>query len=160
MAESGGRRIKRSIILDQNSIRFLQDDEVAELKQIALLAPYLTAKEVELEEWNAKAPGSKAAPANFRRLTNIGTFRAYVSAYLKAHPRIDENFTLLVRQLAPGPKGVPIELYCFTNTTAWQEYEAIQSDIFDHFMAIVPEFGLRGFQQPSGLDFSQAFSET
>ena len=153
MAESGGRRIKRSIILDQNSIRFLSENEVSDLQKFRVLKPYLSAKAEEIASWNASELNGDDAPVNARRLTNIGTFRAYIQAYLKSHPRIDANFTLLVRQLPPGPQGLPIELYCFTNTTVWHEYEGIQSDIFDHLMAIVPEFGLRTFQEPSGLDF-------
>ena len=156
MAESGGRRIKRSIILDQNSIRFLDDSEVIDLQKFRVLKPYLSAKAEEIADWNASELGGDDAPVNARRLTNVGTFRAYILAYLRWHPRIDENFTLLVRQLPPGPQGLPIELYCFTSTTIWHEYEGIQSDIFDHLMAIVPEFGLRTFQEPSGLDFGAA----
>ncbi|MEM1194764.1 MAG: mechanosensitive ion channel family protein [Pseudomonadota bacterium] len=154
MAESGGRRIKRSIALDQNSIRFLSENEVADLTKFSVLAPYLEAKGAEIAEWNANELDGEAAPVNARRLTNIGTFRAYIQAYLKSHPRIDANFTLLVRQLAPGTQGLPIELYCFTNTTAWDIYEGIQADIFDHLLAIAPEFGLRAFQDPTGLDLA------
>ncbi len=154
MAESGGRRIKRSIALDQNSIRFLSENEVADLTKFHVLAPYLEAKGAEIAEWNANELDGEAAPVNARRLTNIGTFRAYIQAYLKSHPRIDANFTLLVRQLAPGTHGLPIELYCFTNTTAWDIYEGIQADIFDHLLAIAPEFGLRAFQDPTGLDLA------
>ena len=91
---------------------------------------------------------------NMRRLTNIGTFRAYAWRYLKQHSQIRDDMTLLVRQLQPGPQGIPIELYCFTSTTAWGEYEDIQADIFDHLMAIIPEFGLRLFQEPAGTEFS------
>lgn len=158
MAESGGRRIKRSIHLDHNLIRFLTDDELEDLKRFKILQPYLTAKSEELASWNADNLLGDDAPVNARRLTNIGTFRAYILAYLKWHPRIDENFTLLVRQLASGTEGLPIELYCFTNTTVWHEYEGIQADIFDHLLAIAPEFGLRTFQKPSGLDFANGLS--
>ncbi len=152
MSESGGRRIKRSINIDQNSIRFLSDDEVVDLKKFRILKPYLAAKRDEVAEWNAKELDGDDAPVNARRLTNIGTFRAYVIAYLKWHPRIGDGFTLLVRQLEPGSLGLPIEIYCFTDTTTWGEYEAIQADIFDHLLAILPEFGLRIYQEPSGLD--------
>ena len=158
MAEAGGRRIKRSIGLDQNSIRFLSDDEVLDLKKFKVLEPYLAAKRDEIAAWNAKELDGETAPVNARRFTNIGVFRAYILAYLQWHGRIDDNFTLLVRQLAPGPQGLPIELYCFTNTTIWHEYEGIQSDIFDHLMAILPEFGLRVFQEPSGMDFGDALA--
>lgn len=152
MSESGGRRIKRALTIDQSSIRFLSDDEVQDLKRFKILEPYLTGKRKELDEWNATELSSGAAPVNARRLTNIGTLRAYIVAYLKWHPRIGDGFTLLVRQLAPSPSGLPIEIYCFTNTTTWGEYEAIQADIFDHLIAIMPEFGLRLFQTPTGLD--------
>ncbi|MEO0462362.1 MAG: mechanosensitive ion channel family protein [Pseudomonadota bacterium] len=152
MAQAGGRRIKRSLMLDQNSIRFLSEDEIAGLTQFRVLKRYLDAKREEIAQWNAAQLDSDAAPVNARRLTNIGTLRAYILAYLQSHPRIDGNFTLLVRQKDPTPLGLPIELYCFTNTTVWHEYEGIQADIFDHLMAIVPEFGLRVFQEPSGLD--------
>ena len=93
---------------------------------------------------------------NLRRLTNLGTFRAYARAYLQAHKGIRDDMTLLVRQLDPGPQGLPIEIYCFTATTAWNDYEDIQSDIFDHLLAILPEFGLRAFQAPSGGDVASA----
>ena len=156
MAESGGRRIKRSIVLDQNSIRFLADEEVLELEKFKMLKDYLAAKRDEIAEWNARELHGEDAPVNARRLTNIGTFRAYVQAYLEWHPRIGEGFTLLVRQMPPGPQGLPIEIYCFTDTTGWNEYEAIQGDIFDHLLAIVPEFDLKLFQEPTGRDFSAA----
>lgn len=153
MAESGGRRIKRSIAIDQNSIRFLSDDEVVDLKKFKILKPYLEAKRDEIAQWNARELEGEVSPVNARRLTNIGTLRAYILAYLRWNPRINDNFTLLVRQLAPGPQGLPIELYCFTDTTAWDIYEGIQADIFDHTLAILPEFGLRVFQEPAGQDF-------
>ena len=118
-----------------------------------LLQDYLQKKSAELSEWNAQRQGK--APVNLRRLTNLGTFRAYAHAYLKAHKALRDDMTLMVRQLDPGPQGLPIEIYCFTATTDWAEYEGIQSDIFDHLLAILPEFGLRAFQQPSGADFSR-----
>jgi miniconductance mechanosensitive channel len=118
-----------------------------------LLQPYLEKKAAELAEWNAGREGR--APVNLRRLTNLGTFRAYARAYLQAHPGIRDDMTLLVRQLDPGPEGLPVEIYCFTATTAWAEYEDIQSDIFDHLLAILPEFGLRAFQVPSGADLCE-----
>ena len=156
MAESGGRRIKRSIVLDQNSIRFLSDEEVVDLKKFKMLKDYLAAKREEIAEWNAREVQGEDAPVNARRLTNIGTFRAYVQAYLELHPRIGEGFTLLVRQMPPGPQGLPIEIYCFTDTTGWNEYEDIQGDIFDHLLAIVPEFDLKLFQEPTGRDLGAA----
>lgn len=153
MSESGGRRIKRALPLDQNTVRFLSDDEVAALHRFRLLRPYLAEKQGEIAAWNARELAGEENPVNARRLTNIGTLRAYVLAYLRHHPRISGNFTLLVRQLEPGPQGLPLEIYCFADTTAWVEYEAIQADIFDHLLAILPEFHLRLFQEPTGVDF-------
>ena len=151
MFESGGRRIKRSILLDQQSIHFLGDEEQVHLARFALLQDYFVAKKGELAAWNARNPGTGSA-INQRRLTNIGTFRSYVVHYLRTHPEIHQGMTLIVRQLAPTPDGLPLELYCFTHDTRWVEHERIQSDIFDHLFAILPEFGLRVFQQPSGAD--------
>lgn len=153
MSDSGGRRIKRALVLDQNSVRFLDEDEVAGLKRFRLLEKYLAHKQDEIAEWNRHELASDSDAINARRITNIGTLRAYVIAYLQSHPRIaDEGFTLMVRQLPPSPQGLPLEIYCFANTIDWAEYEAIQADIFDHMLAILPEFGLRVYQQPSGLD--------
>ena len=159
MSESGGRRIKRPLMIDQNSVRFLSDQEVDGLDRFALIRPYLESKEAEIAEWNRANPDCASNAVNARRLTNVGTFRAYISAYLKAHPGITNEMTMLVRQLNPSPEGLPIEIYCFTATTAWAAYEDIQSDIFDHLIAILPEFGLRLFQQPTGLDFARGFEE-
>lgn len=155
MQESGGRRIKRSLYLDQNSVHFLSADEQAGLRRFRLLDSYLKAKESELLSWNAQLDESVRLPVNSRQLTNIGTFRAYVEQYLRHHPEIRQDMTLLVRQMAPTADGLPLELYCFTSTTAWARYEAIQSDIFDHLLAILPEFGLRVFQHPSGADLRE-----
>ena len=152
MRESGGRRIKRSLFIDQHSIRFLTDEERRRLDRFALLDGYLPAKEAELEAWNASLPGGERDVVNRRRVTNIGTFRAYVERYLRRHPGVHQGMTLMVRQLAPTSDGLPLELYCFANTTAWVAYEGTQSDIFDHLLAILPEFGLRVFQHPSGAD--------
>jgi len=152
MAESGGRRIKRSIFLDQNNVHFLTEEEVAHLRKFSLLREYLCCKEQEIGEWNNQC--CDADPVNLRRITNLGTFRAYVTQYLKNHPGINQNMTLLVRQLPLTPEGIPLELYCFTTTTAWAPYEGIQADIFDHLLAILPEFNLRIFQAPSGADLA------
>ncbi|THF60584.1 mechanosensitive ion channel family protein [Pseudothauera nasutitermitis] len=152
MQESGGRRIKRSLFLDQQSVRFLTDAEIARLSRFALLGEYLEGKRSELGEWNNEHADGASEEVNRRRLTNIGTFRAYVERYLRKHPGIHQGMTLMVRQLAPTAEGLPLELYCFTATTAWVAYEGIQADIFDHLLAVVPEFGLRVFQAPSGAD--------
>lgn len=162
MSEAGGRRIKRTIRLDAASVRFLREDEIARLEQIALLRPYLEGKRHDVERTNAELRqrlGPLAVePANQRRLTNLGTFRAYVQAYLKQHPGIHKDMTLMVRAMEPSSEGVPMELYCFTSTTAWAVYEGIQSDIFDHLLAILPEFGLRLYQRPSGSDIAGALA--
>lgn len=155
MQESGGRRIKRSIMIDQQSIHFLSADEIARLSRFRLLSSYLEQKQKEIDAWNQQLAEQGKEPVNTRRITNIGTFRAYVDQYLRSHGGIHQGMTLMVRQLSPTPEGLPIELYCFTNNTAWVVYEGIQSDIFDHLLAILPEFGLRVYQQPSGLDLRE-----
>ena len=155
MSQSGGRRIKRSLYIDISSIRFLSDDEVENFRRLALLVDYIDQKAQELADYNAGLDYAVDADVNHRRLTNVGTFRAYAYNYLKNHPKIRNDMTLLVRQLDPGPEGLPIQVYCFTNTTAWDAYEGIQSDIFDHLLAIVPEFGLRIFQKPAGSDLDK-----
>ncbi len=158
MFESGGRRIKRSLYLDQTSVRFLSEEERGRLQRIALLDGYLERKRAELEEHNRRLLAAGKDPVNTRRVTNVGTFRAYVQAYLQSHPSINQDMTCMVRQLQPGPTGLPLELYCFTASTKWAEYEGIQADIFDHLYAILPEFGLRVFQQPAGSDVQRALA--
>lgn len=153
MSEAGGRRIKRSINIDMTSVSFLSKQQIEELKQVVLLQPYLNQKLLELSKINM--PVTNKDNINQRKLTNIGTFRAYIELYLKAHPSIRSDFTLLVRQLSPNSHGIPIEIYCFTNDTAWANYENIQADIFDHILAIIPEFDLKIFQSPTGSDFQQ-----
>jgi len=153
MQEAGGRRIKRSIYLDQHSVRFMDDGLRPRIYQFALLSDYLAGKREELGQWNAKVAERYPEPVNSRRLTNLGTFRAYVERYLRNHPQIHQDMTLLVRQMAPTEHGLPLEIYCFTASTAWADYEATQSDIFDHLLAILPEFGLRVFQQSSDAMF-------
>lgn len=153
MSESGGRRIMRSVFLDQTSVRFLGPEDIERLSKIQLLKPYIEDKTKALEQWNSEHQVDGSLPINGRRLTNIGTFRAYLVGYLKANPKVRQDMTFLVRQLAPSPEGVGIQIYVFTNDTAWANYEAIQADIFDHVLAAVPEFGLRVFQNPTGADF-------
>jgi len=152
MSESGARRIKRSIYIDKSSIRFLTEEEVNRFKRFMLLKDYVEKKQEELRAFN-KSVGGSGEEVNWRRMTNIGTLRAYIVNYLRNHPKIDQSRTLLVRQLAPTPQGLPIELYVFSNDTKWAAYEAIQADIFDHIIALLPEFGLRLFQHPTGADF-------
>ncbi|EFO8779338.1 mechanosensitive ion channel family protein [Salmonella enterica] len=151
MSASDGRRIKRSINIDATSIHFLDDDEKQRLLTAQLLKPYLTSRHQEIDEWNKQLDAPESA-LNHRRMTNIGTFRAYLNEYLRHHPRIRKDMTLMVRQLAPDDHGLPIEIYAFTNTVVWLEYESIQADIFDHIFAVVEEFGLRIHQTPTGSD--------
>ncbi len=152
MSQSGARRIKRAILIDVSSIRIQTQEEVDHFTRFALLQDYIKDKEQDLADYNSGLAKEVKADVNRRRLTNVGTFRAYAFNYLKNHPSIHKDMTLIVRQLAPGPEGLPLEIYCFTNTTDWVDYEDIQSDIFDHLLAIVPEFGLRLFQKPAGSD--------
>jgi miniconductance mechanosensitive channel len=154
MSESGGRRIKRSINVDFNSIRFLTDEEVQRFKDFALLKGYIEAKEAELNAYNEALDAPGGSGVNLRRLTNVGTFRAYIYNYLKHHPKIHDRMTLIVRQLQPGTEGLPIEIYCFSNDIDWVAYEGIQADIFDHIGAIAPEFGLRLYQRLAGADLA------
>jgi miniconductance mechanosensitive channel len=153
MTLAGGRRIKRALRIEAASVRFLDDEEMERFAQYALLRDYVAEKQRALDEHNGNIPGDPGIDANIRRLTNLGTFRAYVEQYLRTHPNIHhEGMTLMVRQLEGDALGIPIEVYCFTTTTAWTEYEAIQADLFDHFYAIAADFGLRVFQSPSGAD--------
>jgi miniconductance mechanosensitive channel len=154
MSQTGARRIKRAIFVDVSSIRFQTQDEVDHFRRFALLKDYIENKEKELADYNDRLEIEVEAEVNRRRLTNVGTFRAYAYNYLKNHPKIHEGMTLIVRQLGPGPEGLPLEIYCFTNTTEWAAYEDIQSDIFDHLLAIVPEFKLRLYQKPAGSDLA------
>jgi len=149
MSEGGGRRIKRALQLDQRSVRFLEPDEIERFRRFIVLDEYLDRKERELREWNAALAARGAEPVNHRRVTNLGTFRAYVQHYLRGRHDINQDLTLLVRQLQPTESGLPLEIYAFTRDTSWGVYEGIQSDIFDHLLAILPEFDLRVFQAHS-----------
>ncbi|MDM8161301.1 mechanosensitive ion channel [Labilibaculum sp. K2S] len=151
MEESGGRRIKRHLNLDVKSIHFLSEEEIEKFEKINLLKDYLIEKKNEIRANNPEGE----IPVNQRRLTNVGTFRKYVEAYLQEHPKIHNEMTFLVRQLQVSEKGLPLEIYVFSNDQEWANYEAIQADIFDHILAIVPEFNLRVFQNPTGDDFQK-----
>lgn len=153
MGDSGGRRIKRDLRIDINSVRFLTAEETERFKRFALLTDYIDEKLAELVSYN-DGLGRETDNVNLRRLTNIGTFRAYVLSYLKHHPKIHREMTLLVRQLQPGASGLPLEIYAFTNITDWEVYEDIQADIFDHLLAVAGEFGLSMYQEPAGRDLS------
>ncbi|NWB85290.1 MULTISPECIES: mechanosensitive ion channel family protein [Pseudomonas] len=152
MQQSGGRRIKRSLFIDAGAVRFLHDDEEQRLSRVRLLTDYIARKQAELKAWNEAQGNVAAMAANRRRMTNLGTFRAYALAYLKSHPEVQPDMTCMVRQMQATAQGVPLEIYCFTSTTAWADYERIQGDIFDYLLAVLPEFGLSLYQQPSGND--------
>jgi len=156
MDEAGGRRIKRALMIDQTSVRFLSDEERHRLQKLFLLDGYLKRKQQEIDDWNQKLADQGREPVNTRRITNLGTFRAYVVQYLENHPGLNHTLTTLVRQQDPTAEGLPLELWCFTASTEWKVYESIQADIFDHLLALLPEFGLRVFQHPSGVDLREA----
>ncbi len=153
MQESGGRRIKRSIFIDVNTIRLLDEALLTRLRQIQRLQPYLAQKEQELKVYNAEHGIDDSSIVNGRRLTNIGTFRAYVIAYLQNHPMVNQEMLLMARQLDPTPNGLPLEIYAFCRSTEWLVYESVQADIFDHLFAVLPAFELRAYQNPAGTDF-------
>jgi miniconductance mechanosensitive channel len=149
MVETGARRIKRSLYIDQRTVRFLQPADIERLRRIGLLRDYLEGKDEELDAWNARLEGRGEDPVNQRRQTNLGVFRAYVQHYLEGHPGIHHGMTTLVRQMDPTDHGLPLQLWCFTSDVRWRPYEDVQSDIFDHLLAILPEFGLGVFQSSS-----------
>ncbi len=153
MQEAGGRRIKRSISVDIASIRFCDEEMLQRFSKIQYIADYIDAKNTEIATYNQSVGVSDETLVNGRRLTNVGTFRAYIEAYLRNHPKISKSLTFLVRQLPPSETGLPIEIYVFSLDTNWIRYEGIQADIFDHIIAAAPEFDLRLFQNPTGADF-------
>lgn len=160
MSESGGRRIKRSISIDMTSVKFCDQKMLDSFMKIEFLKDYLLNKQQEIDTYNKETGNDLSNLVNGRRITNIGTFRAYLYAYLKKNPKIHNQLTFLVRQLAPSATGIPIEVYVFSNDQDWVNYEGIQADIFDHILAVIPEFGLRVFQDPIGSDFEKAFSRS
>ena len=153
MSDSGGRRIKRSINIDMNSIKFCSDEMLDKYKKINVIKDYIDEKIMEIDKHNSDSNLLDQELINGRALTNIGTFRAYAEGYLRSHAKIHNQMTFLVRQLSPSSSGIPIQIYVFSNDTNWVNYESIQSDIFDHLLAILPEFDLKVFQNPTGLDF-------
>lgn len=155
MEKSAGRRIKRSVSLDMSSVQFLTKEMIARFGKISLLTDYIQQRGKEVEEYNREHKIDTSEIINGRRLTNLGTFRAYVKAYLEFHPKINREMTLLIRQLAPDEKGIPIEIYVFSSDKRWLHYEDIQADIFDHLLAVIPEFELRVFQNPTGNDIRE-----
>lgn len=158
MKESGGRRIKRALHVDLRTIQFADEELLRRFKRIRILRDYLDEKLQEIQKYNENVGEDLAELINGRRLTNIGTFRAYCLAYCRNHPKVRDDLTLLVRQLAPGEHGLPIEIYVFTNDIVWANFEAIQGDIFDHLISILPEFNLSAYQAPSGADLEKAGS--
>jgi miniconductance mechanosensitive channel len=159
MEESGGRRIKRSLNIDMNSVGFLDGEQIEKLRNFHLLKDYIKQKELEITEYNTSLKLEKDVVTNGRKMTNLGTFRKYLEEYLQAHPKIHKDMTFLVRYLQPTEIGMPVEIYVFSTDQAWAKYEAIQADIFDHILAILPEFGLRVFQNPTGGDFQNLASQ-
>ena len=156
MSESGGRRIKRSLSIDMSTVRFLEDAEIEKFSKFAPLKEYMESKIQELDSHNKENDPGSDIDWEPRKLTNLGTLRAYIIQYLRNNSSLhQEGMTMLVRQLQPGPQGLPIEIYCFSNDTAWANYEGIQADIFDHLLAKLPEFGLKVFQEPSSSDFKK-----
>jgi miniconductance mechanosensitive channel len=155
MQESGGRRIKRAVSIDMTTIKFCNEEMLERFRRIQYIGKYVDDKKQEIESHNAMQAIDTSTAVNGRRLTNIGTFRAYVEAYLKNHPKVHGSMTRMVRQLDPTEKGLPIEIYVFINDTAWEHYEAIQADLFDHILAVIPEFDLAVFQNPTGHDFKR-----
>ena len=159
MSESPGRRIKRSILIDLHSIRFCDEALLESLASIQAISGYIREKQKEVQAFNQQlVTGGSDHPANGRRLTNIGTFRAYLVAFLRQHPLINQEMTLLVRQLEPTPRGLPLQIYVFSSDKRWVEYEGIVSDLFDHILSVMKEFDLRAYQEPSGLDFRQGLA--
>ena len=154
MSESGGRRIKRALYIDMSTIRLCDVQMLERFERFELLAEGIRQRRAEVERYNAEHVTEAQELINGRRLTNVGTLRAYIIAYLRQHPRIHQDLTFLVRQLAPTSNGLPIEIYVFTRDIEWVKYEEIQADIFDHLLAVVPMFELRIFQEPTGADFT------
>ncbi len=152
MADSGGRRIKRSIYLDMNSVKFCNAEMLAKFEQFTLLKDYLKKKQDEIARYNQEHGLDNRSVPNGRSQTNLGVFRAYIKNFLARHPKINKDMTFIVRHLPPSSKGLPMEIYVFSSDKVWANYEDIQADIFDHILAVLPEFGLRVFQEPSGLD--------
>ena len=152
---SGGRRIKRYVNIDLSSIKFCDTEMLERFTKIQLISKDIQDRQAEIKAYNEKNNVDESTFVNGRRLTNIGVFRSYVEAYLMQHPKINNKMTFLIRQLSPRENGLPIEIYVFCKETNWNIYEAVQADIFDHILAVVPEFKLRVFQEPSGSDFQK-----
>src|SRR5690606_26494463 len=158
MQQTGGRRIKRAIFVDVHSVKLIDPPMREKLKKYQLVTDYIETRQKEIEEYNALHNVDTSVLINGRRMTNLGVYRKYIESYLRSHPKIKQDMTVMVRQLANENKGIPIEIYCFTDTTAWVEYEAIQADIFDHFYSTSTFFDIEIFQEPSGRNFYDAIA--
>jgi len=152
MQNAGGRRIKRSINIKISSIRYLTQEEIADLRKIQILTPYIAGRQAEIDQYNAQTGADRSMPVNGRNMTNVGLFRQYINRYAQQHPLIRKDMTLLVRQLQPTAQGLPIELYMFTSDTRWAVYEDVMSDIFDHLLAAIKYFRLEVFEAPASDD--------
>jgi miniconductance mechanosensitive channel len=152
MQESGGRRIKRSIYIKQNSVRFVDPEQLEKLKAIELIKPYIEHREKDIRKHNERVSADKSLLINGRNQTNLGIFRKYIDAYLHELPAINKDLYLMVRHQQPTDKGIPVEILCFSRDKVWQNYEAIQSDLFDHILSAAPYFGLEIFELPSTRD--------
>jgi miniconductance mechanosensitive channel len=160
MSESGGRRIKRAINIDIETIRYVDREDLERYRKFTVLAGYLDRTIAEIDTWNVDHHVDTSRHINGRQQTNVGVFRAYIEAYLRQHPKVhQEGFTFLIRHLDPTPQGLPIQVYVFTNDNRWVQFEHIQADIFDHLLAAVPEFDLAVYQSPSGRDVQMLRSE-
>ncbi|MBM1107646.1 mechanosensitive ion channel [Aurantibacter crassamenti] len=154
MQDSGGRRIKRALIISQKSIRFLTDDAMKSLQKIELIQPYLISKNEQITSYNTTNEINKELPINGRNLTNIGVFRKYVNDYLQNHSAVNKNMTLMVRQLAPTAQGIPLEIYAFSSDKRWENYEYVMADIFDHLLAALPYFELEVYELPASFQLN------
>jgi len=160
MSDSGGRRIKRHLNIDMNSVKFCSEEMLKRFKEIDILGEYISERQKEIDKNNAEENVNTELLINGRRMTNLGVFRAYTAAYLHKHPLIDTGMTFLVRQLQPSEKGIPLEIYVFSSDQVWANYENIQADIFDHLLASISFFDLAVYQSISGLDVRQKINNS
>jgi len=159
MQETGARRIARSIYINMGTVKFATPEMIERFKNIHIINKYVEEKQIEIANYNKENEVDTSHVSNGRRMTNLGTFRAYAQKYLERHPKVDKSLTIMVRQLEPNEKGVPVQIYCFCNDIAWENYEAVQSDIMDHLISVIPQFDLQVFQNPSGSDFRKLQAE-
>ena len=153
MTSSGGRRIKRHILIKANTVRFIHENEIEDLKKIQLIADYLEVRKAEIEKYNAEHNIDKSLSINGRHLTNLGVFRKYINSYIERHPGVNKDMTIMCRHLQPTEKGIPIEIYVFTSDKRWINHEYIMADIFDHIIASVAYFDLEIFELPTGKGY-------